>query len=139
MRRRKKLILVTTVIVVAIVGSAMGIGCSRTEDEERLRPESRDELPNEAPLTKVAEILQIDQQKLEDAFAQARSEVRHEALDDNQPESLLARVAEILGIGQKDLEDAFAQTRSEMPNGVPWQGPANSNHGSWHVWDDNEE
>ncbi len=139
MWRRKRFILVAMITLVVLVGSVVGIGCSQTGNEEGLRPESGGEPPNEAPLTKVAEILQIDQQKLEDAFAQARSEVRNEALDNNQPEALLARVAEILGIGQKDLEDAFAQTRSEMPNGVPWQRPANGNPGPWHAWDANEE
>ena len=139
MWRRKKLILVTTVIVVVLAGSVMGIGCSQTGNEEGLRPESEGEPPNNALLTSVAELLQIDQQKLEDAFTQARSEVRNEALDDNQPEALLARVAEILGIDQKDLEDAFAQNRSEMPNGAPRQRPANGNPGPWHGRGANEE
>ncbi|MBN2186239.1 MAG: hypothetical protein JW732_02175 [Dehalococcoidia bacterium] len=100
MWRRKKLILVTMVIVVMLIGSVVGIGCSQTGNEEGLRPERRGEPPNNALLTKVAEILQIDQQKLEDAFTQAQSEVTNEALDDNQTEALLARVAETLGIKQ---------------------------------------
>ncbi len=139
MWRSKKLILVTTVIVIVLVGSVMGIGCSQTGNEEGLRPESEGEPPNNALLTSVAEILQIDQQKLEDAFAQSRSEVGNEAFDDNQPEVLMTRVAEILGIKQQDLQDAFAQARSAMPNGAPGQRPANGNPGSWHGRGANEE
>jgi energy-converting hydrogenase A subunit M len=60
-------------------------------------------------MARVAEILEIEQQELEDAFAQARSEMLDEGLDARQPEALMARVAEILGIDQQELEDAFAQ------------------------------
>jgi len=75
MWRRKKFILVATVIAVVLVASVVGIGCSRTGDEEGLQPESGGEPPSKALLTRVTEILGTDQQDLQDAFAQTRSEM----------------------------------------------------------------
>jgi hypothetical protein len=127
--RSKGLIIVATVVAVVLVGSLVAIGCSRTGDDGGLPPESGGEASNEALLTKVTEILQIDQQKLEEAFAQARSEEPVEAPGGRQPWAPMARVAEILGIEQQDLQDAFAQARGEMPNGVPRNRPTDGNPG----------
>ena len=103
-------------------------------------------------LAKVAETLGIDQQGLEDAFAQAQSEMAS-MFGDRQspntppndgppegmppedmspgdmplglglPDELLARVTEILGIDQQELEDAFAKVQGEMPAGAAYPSP----------------
>lgn len=160
MWRSKKFILVAMLIAVVLPGSALGISCSSTGDNgERLPAASQDagapediSPPEGMPpgrgfsndlFAEVAEVLGIDQQKLEDAFDQARSEMQANMSGDEQPPSapqnasppegtppegmppgpgfsgdLLARVAEILDIDQQTLENAFAKVQSEMPAGA---------------------
>ena len=63
-----------------LVGSIVEISCSPTRDggKELPRP-SGDKALDRNLLTRVAKILGIDRQRLEDAFAQARSEMPDEA------------------------------------------------------------
>jgi len=91
MWRRKKFIFVAVLAAVVLVGSTAGAGCAPAGggDEELSSPPEDTglpegmappegvpgEVPYEASMARVAEILRIDQQKLEDAFAQARSEM----------------------------------------------------------------
>jgi hypothetical protein len=150
MRQSKGFILATMLVVVGLAGSVVGRSCSPTGDggeglpsvpgDEALPISPRSGYPPEpfgngdmarSPLARVAEILDIDQQRLEDAFNQARSEVGNAAPDVNQHEALLARVAEILRIEQQDLEDAFSQAHSEMGNRAPWQRSASGTPGPW--------
>jgi len=154
MWRREKFILVALLAAVVLVGSTACSSCAPAGDggeespsppqdaglpegmappEEGMAPPEGvpGEFPYEASMAGVAEILGIDEQKLEDAFAQARSEMQDDGLDARQPEALMARVAEILGIDQQELEDAFAQVRDEMPYQGPWERPANGNRGPW--------
>ena len=72
MWRRKKFIAVALLVVVVLFGSIGGVVFAQTENENDSQPKTL--------LARVAEILDIDQQKLEDAFVQARSEMRAEAL-----------------------------------------------------------
>lgn len=86
----------------------------------------------QALLARVAEILDINQQKLEDAFNQARSKMPDGAAGEGLPglsEDLLATVAEIPKIDQRTLEGAFAQAQSEMPDRAPRERPSDRNAG----------
>ena len=71
MWRSKKFIVVALLAVVVLVGSTAGIV---------LAQENGDDSQPKTLLARVAEILSIDQQKLEDAFIQAQSDMRDEAL-----------------------------------------------------------
>ena len=85
MWRSKKFIVIAIPILATIllVGSIGGVALAQTEDESDSQPESR----YGTLLNKVCEIYQektgdvIDQEVLEDAFAQASGEMRSEALE----------------------------------------------------------
>ena len=70
---RSKKFIVAVLIAVVLVGSMGGVIFAQTENGDDSQPKTL--------LVRVAEILGIDQQKLEDAFTQARSEMQDEALD----------------------------------------------------------
>jgi len=72
MWRSKKFILIAVLATLVLVGSIGGIVYTQTA--------SANEGSGKTLLAKVAAILGIDQQKLEDAFNQARSEMKDEAL-----------------------------------------------------------
>ena len=74
MWRSKKFILAVVLSVVMLVGGTAGVALAQSEEDEGLGP-------RHAVAARVAEILGIDQQELEDAFKQAMSEMREEALD----------------------------------------------------------
>lgn len=92
-------------------------------------------MPNNL-LATVADILGIDQQRLEDAFAQAQTEIGDATPNDSSPEAIIARTAESLEIEQRDLQDAFAQAQSEMADETPQPRPSD---GNWTPWGANEE
>jgi len=73
MWRRKKFIIIALLAVVVLVGSLAGVTFAQTG--------SASEGSGKTLLARVATILGIDQQKVEDAFAQAQREMRDEALD----------------------------------------------------------
>ncbi len=73
MGRRKKIIIIGLLATVLLVGSIGGVVFAQTENGDDSQPKTL--------LARVAEILGIDQQNVEDAFAQAQSEMRDEALD----------------------------------------------------------
>lgn len=72
MWRRKKFLLVGLLTAVLLVGSIGGVVLAQTENGDDSQPKTL--------LARVAEILGIDQQQVEDAFTQARSEMRTEVL-----------------------------------------------------------
>jgi hypothetical protein len=82
-------------------------------------------------LARVAEILGIDQQRVEDAFTQAQTEIRDATPGDRSPEAIIARTDEILEVEQQDLQDAFTQAQSEMEDEAPWQRPSDGNRTPW--------
>lgn len=155
MRRSKKSVVVMLLAAVAMVGTITAIGCDSTKHDSTTAP-STSEPPSslrENSMAKVAEILGISQQELEDAFAQTQSEMAASRSGNEQPPAtprgepptdlpsegmppapgfptdLLARVAEILGFEQQTLADAFAQVQSEMPAGPRGAPPNNSSPG----------
>lgn len=73
MWQRKKFIIIGLLATVLLVGSVGAVAFAQTENGDDSQPKTL--------LARVAEILGIDQQKVEDAFAEAQSEMRAEALD----------------------------------------------------------
>ena len=73
MWRRKKMIIIGLLATVLLVGSVGGVVFAQTENGDDSQPKTL--------MARVAEKLGIGQQELEDAFAEARSEMRDEALD----------------------------------------------------------
>jgi hypothetical protein len=154
MRRSKGFVLRAAVTVAALVACMLvGAGC-RSDDlgqaqteasgpgqtEQMMQDRPTDGHQPGMPLAEVAEILGIDQQDLENAFATAQNEVAGNGMpvlpDESEPDGtppqgdsppareqlsddILSRVSEILGIDQQDLEDAFAQVRDQVSEGVP--------------------
>lgn len=128
-----------------LVVSLAGAGCAPTGNGD----EGQSGMPNSTGnggegephmsndvLGRVAEILGIDQQDLEDAFAQAQAETGAATPSDSSLEAIMTRTAEILEIGKQDLQDAFTQAQSEMTDEAPWQRPSDRN---WTPWDAIEE
>jgi len=72
MRRSKKLLIAGVLAVVVLVGSISGLALAQTG--------STDTTSGKTLLARVAAILGIDQQKVENAFTQAKDEMRDEAL-----------------------------------------------------------
>ena len=73
MWRKKKLIVIAVLAAVLLAGSMGGVALAQTENG--------DDSSSNKFVAKVAEILGVDEQELEDAIDQARSEIRDEALD----------------------------------------------------------
>ncbi len=73
MWRRKKIIIIGLLATVLLVGSVGGVAFAQTENGDDSQPKTL--------LARVAEKLGIGQQELEDAFAEAKSEMQDEALD----------------------------------------------------------
>ena len=73
MWRSKKFIIVGVLIAVIVAGSIGGVALAQTGNGDNSQPKTL--------LARVAEKLGINQQELEDAFAEAQSEMRDEALN----------------------------------------------------------
>ena len=71
MLRRKRFVIIGLLAAVVLVGSLAGLALAQTVDAGQPK----------TLLARVAAILGIDQQKVEDAFSQAQREMRDEALD----------------------------------------------------------
>jgi hypothetical protein len=154
MWRSQKSVIVTLLGVMVLVASLAGAGCAPSGNGG----EGQWEMPNSAGnwgegppggpwgdgepgmpnnvLARVAEILGIDQQSLEDAFAQAQTEMGDVTPGDGFSEAVMTRTAEILEIEQQDLQDAFAQALSEMADEAPWRRPSD---GNWTPREPSEE
>ena len=73
MWKGRKFILAAVLVTVMVIGGTAGLALAQGEDESQG--------PRGVLMARVAEILDIDEQELEDAFKQAQSELREEALD----------------------------------------------------------
>lgn len=73
MWRRKKLVIIGVLAAVLLVGSIGGVALAQTENGDDTQPKTL--------MARVADILGIEQQTLENAFTQARTEMQNEALD----------------------------------------------------------
>lgn len=103
MWRSKKSILIVLLAALLLVGGATGIVLAQTENGDESQPKTL--------LDRVAEILNIDQQELKDAFAQAQSEMRDEALD-----NYLQKLVDAGKITQEEAAQykAWLQERPDM-------------------------
>jgi len=103
MWRRKKFIVVALLAAVVLVGSTAGVVLAQTENGDDSQPKTL--------LARVAEKLGINQQELEDAFAEAQSEMRDEALD-----SRLQNLVKEGKITQEEADQykAWQQARPDM-------------------------
>ncbi len=106
MRRSKKLILVAVLAAVVLVGSIGGIALAQTGTGGST---------GKTLLARVATILNIDQPKLEAAFAQAQKEMRDEALT-NRLNDLVKQ-----GKMTQDQADQYQKWMQSKPN-VPLPG-----------------
>ena len=103
MWRSKKFIVVAVLAIVVLVGSVGAVAFAQTENGDDSQPKTL--------LARVAEKLGIEQQELEDAFAEAQSEMRDEALD-----SRLQSLVEQGKITQQEADQykAWLQARPDM-------------------------
>lgn len=110
MWRSKKFIIVALLATVLLVGSIGGVALAQTEGTDNATS-------GNTLLSRVATILGIDQQTVEDAFTQAQSEMREEALD-----SYLNNLVEQGTITQEQADQykAWSQTRPDMPQIGPF-------------------
>jgi len=99
MRRSKKLIIAGVLAVVVLVGSITGLALAQTG--------STDTTSSKTLLARVAAILGIDQQKVENAFTQAQSEMRDEALQKMVEEGKITQE-------QADKYKAWLKARPDM-------------------------
>ena len=106
MWRSKKLIVIAVLAVVVLAGTIGGIALAQEDGEV-----NGDNSQPQTLLARVAAILSIDQQELEDAFAQAKSELRNEALD-----SYLQNLVDEGKITQEDADQykAWWQAKPDM-------------------------
>jgi hypothetical protein len=98
MWRSKKFVLVALLAVVVLVGSIGGVALAQENEEGK---------PRVTLLARVAEILGIDQQQVEDAFAQARSEARDNRIQDLVDQGKITQE-------QADQYKAWLQARPDM-------------------------
>jgi len=130
MTRSKKFVLVTLLATVALVGSISGVVAAQNGDDSQ--PNAANQTANQTLLDRVCEIYQentgvaIDQQALEDAFAQAQSEKLQEALD-----SRLENLVEQGNITQDEADQykEWWQSRPDVPLGLGFGG-----HGGLRGW-----
>lgn len=78
--------------------------------------------PTQLFISKVADILELDEEQVADAFVQAHQEMweeRHDADTDLNPRDIfISKVAGILGVTEEQLADAIEQARQEMRDEV---------------------
>jgi len=108
MSRGKKIILISLLATLVLVGSIVGVVFAQTGNENNSSGKTL--------LARVATILGIDQQKLEDAFAQAQREMRDEALN-NRLQELVKQ-----GTITQEQADQYKQWRQSRPD-IPLPGP----------------
>ncbi len=85
MWRSKKFILIAVLVALVLVGSVTGVTYAHTKSQADSQAgvllASDNASQSKALLARVASILGVDQQKLENAFAQAQRDMQAEALD----------------------------------------------------------
>lgn len=108
MWRSKKFITTIALVAVVLVGSTVGVV---------LAQDNGDDSQPKTLLTRVAGILGIEQQNIEDAFAQARSEMQSEAL-----QNYLDKLVEEGTITQEEADEysAWLQSRPDISLPAPF-------------------
>ena len=98
-----------------------------TQAQSEMRPEYIPEgRPHSAPMRQVFENLGYDQEAVQTAFEQARTELEGGTLEGGRG-AVMARMLEILGIDEQDwqaacaeIRQAYQEMRSEKPEGGPF-------------------
>jgi hypothetical protein len=121
MWRNKKIIIVAAVVAVIAALSITGVALAQTDDSS--------DNPETTLLAKVATILGIDQQTVEDAFAQAQSEIQSEALD-----SRLADMVSQGTITQEEADQYKAWYESKPDVSIPGLDFEGRGMGHGHGW-----
>ncbi len=111
MWKSRKFIITGIVIAALLIVGTAGIVLAQQD-------EGQDKTQGSALLTRVAEILGVDQQKLEDAFKRARTELQEEALDKRLKN--LVDEDEITQ-EQADQYKAWIQAKPDIPRVGPRQ------------------
>ncbi len=106
LKKRGKLILIAAFAALLVVGSIAGVALAQTGTGTN---------PGKTLLARVATIVGVDQQKLQDAFNTAKREMRDEALS--------KRLQDLVSQGkmtqqQADQYKSWVQSRPELPSGV---------------------
>ncbi len=111
MWRRKKWVIITVAAAILLVGTMGGMALAQTGENST----------GKTLLARVATILGIDQQKVEDAFAQAQRDMQSEALD-----SYLKNLVDQGKITQQQADQykSWWQSRPDLPAGMclPFDG-----------------
>ena len=85
MWQRKKFILIGLLATIVLAGTIGGVALAQTDNRDNSQPNvllaSDNATQSNTLLARVAKILGIDQQKVEDAFTKARTDMQNEALD----------------------------------------------------------
>jgi hypothetical protein len=114
-RSKKFIIIAVLVATVVLAGSTAGVVLARAgsggDSQTGVTPASDNVSQSKTLLARVAAILGIDQQKVEDAFTQARTEMRDEALD-NYLNNLVAQGK--ITQAQADQYKAWVKSRPDM-------------------------
>ena len=131
MKRGKRLILIAVMVVIVLGATIGGITLAQADDE--------DSSPRQTIIARVAEILGIDQQELENAFGQARSEIvgerrdhfRHMWLEEGEiSDELRGQIKEWLESRPDFLTDEFKEWMESRPEGFPF-GPDTHGQGRY--------
>ncbi len=112
MWRSKKLLIIAVLAAVVLAGSIGGIALAQTGSADNTTSGT-------TLLARVAAILGIDQQKVEDAFAQAQRQMQEEALD-NYLKNLVDQGK--ITQEQADQYKAWVQARPDLPLGFGLRG-----------------
>ena len=107
MRKSKKFIIIAVLAAIVLVGSLAGVALAQTDTDGSALSKTL--------LGRVATILGIDQQKVEDAFTQARNEIREETLD-NHLKNLVER-----GSITQEQADQYKAWLELKPDMAPFQ------------------
>lgn len=146
---QKAAFLFTGLLTVALMmATIMLTGCGRAPAQSSATPapgQVHEPASSADFLARVAEILGVSQQELEEAFSQARSEMIKNRGDNfpppgmqggppgdiprtgGVPPQLVKRIAQILGIEEERVADALAQAQTEMGVNASWQSPPGAN------------
>jgi len=130
MSRRKGFVIISLLVAVVLVGSLAGLALAQTVDTGQPK----------TLLTRVAAILGIDQQKLQDAVTQAQGQMRDEAVD-----SYLKNLVEqgTITQGQADQYKSWWQARPDTLLPGPFErgfgfdgfrGGMKGGRGLWWGW-----
>lgn len=142
-RSKKFIIIAVLAAIVVLVGSTAGIVLARAgsggDSQTGVTQASDNASQPKTLLARVAAILGIDQQKVENAFTQARTEMRDEALD-NYLNNLVAQGK--ITQAQADQYKAWVKSRPDMSQyqqqlkdwlearpDIPGLGPGFGGHG----------